>query len=77
MTDEVSNVDEQETQNEGGFWRRMRKGLGRTREGFGKSMADLLVGAKEIDDEIFDEIETQLLVADVHGQRRTIYVKLP
>src|SRR5690625_7739644 len=33
------------------------KGLGRTREGFGKSMADLLVGAKEIDDEIFDEID--------------------
>lgn len=75
MTDEVSNVDEQETQNEGGFWRRMRKGLGRTREGFGKSMVDLLVGAKEIDDEIFDEIETQLLVADVGVEATDVIIQ--
>lgn len=75
MTDEVSNVDEQETQNGGGFWRRMRKGLGRTREGFGKSMVDLLVGAKEIDDEIFDEIETQLLVADVGVEATDVIIQ--
>lgn len=75
MTDEVSKVDDQDTQNEGGFWRRMRKGLGKTREGFGKGMADLLVGAKEIDDEIFDEIETQLLVADVGVEATDVIIQ--
>lgn len=48
-----------------GFWSRMKQGLGKTRQSFGKGLADLLVGAKEIDDEIFEDIETQLLVADV------------
>jgi len=75
MTDEVSKVDDQDTQKEGGFWRRMRKGLGKTREGFGKGMADLLVGAKEIDDEIFDEIETQLLVADVGVEATDVIIQ--
>lgn len=43
----------------------MKAGLGKTRQSLGKGLADLLVGAKEIDDEIFEDIETQLLVADV------------
>ncbi|MCH8542383.1 MAG: signal recognition particle-docking protein FtsY [Alcanivorax sp.] len=47
------------------LWTRMKTGLDKTRQNFGKGLADLLVGAKEIDDEIFEEIETQLLVADV------------
>ncbi len=47
------------------FWSRMKAGLGKTRQSLGKGLADLLVGAKEIDDEIFEDIETQLLVADV------------
>jgi fused signal recognition particle receptor len=50
---------------EGNVWSRMKQGLSKTRKGLGKGLADLLVGAKEIDDEIFEEIETQLLVADV------------
>ena len=47
------------------FWARMKAGLGKTRQNLGKGLADLLVGRKEIDDEIFEEIETQLLLADV------------
>ena len=49
----------------GGFWSRMKQGMSKTSKNLGKGLADLLVGAKEIDDEIFEEIETQLLVADV------------
>ena len=49
----------------GGFWTRMKQGMSKTSKNLGKGLADLLVGAKEIDDEIFEEIETQLLVADV------------
>ena len=43
----------------------MKQGMSKTSKNLGKGLADLLVGAKEIDDEIFEEIETQLLVADV------------
>ena len=50
---------------ESNFWARMKTGLSRTRSSLGKGLADLLVGRKEIDDELFEEIETQLLVADV------------
>lgn len=78
MTDEVSQTNEQvaeDTKKEGGFWSRMRKGLGKTREGLGKGLADLLVGAKEIDDEIFDEIETQLLIADVGVEATDIIIQ--
>ena len=53
------------TEADGGFWTRMKQGMSKTSKNLGKGLADLLVGAKEIDDEIFEEIETQLLVADV------------
>lgn len=58
-------VKEQEADSGESLWTRMKLGLGKTRQSFGKGLADLLVGAKEIDDEIFEDIETQLLVADV------------
>ncbi len=48
-----------------GFFSRMKKGLGKTRASFTKGMGDLLLGRKEIDDDLLEEIETQLLMADV------------
>ncbi len=54
-----------EDKNTGSVWARMKQGLSKTRQGLGKGMADLLVGAKEIDDELLEDIETQLLTADV------------
>lgn len=47
------------------FFSRVKQGLGKTRNTFTKSMGDLLLGRKEIDDELLEDIETQLLVADV------------
>lgn len=47
------------------FFQRMRSGLSRTRSSFSNGMATLLIGAKEIDDELLEEIETQMLVADI------------
>ncbi|MFP5384093.1 MAG: signal recognition particle-docking protein FtsY [Gammaproteobacteria bacterium] len=44
---------------------RMKSGLARTRSVLASGIVNVLVGKKEIDDEIFEEIETQLLVADV------------
>ncbi|MDF3031599.1 MAG: cell division protein FtsY [Moraxellaceae bacterium] len=47
------------------FFNRMKAGLSRTRDSFSNGMATLLIGAKEIDDELLEEIETQLLIADI------------
>ncbi|MED5388054.1 MAG: signal recognition particle-docking protein FtsY [Pseudomonadota bacterium] len=58
-----------------GFWTRMKQGMSKTRKGLGKGLADLLVGAKEIDDEIFEEIETQLLVADVGVEATDVIIE--
>jgi fused signal recognition particle receptor len=63
MTDEVSR-DESATQKES-FWKRMKEGLSKTNKVLGQGLADLLVGRKEIDDELFEDIETQLLTADI------------
>lgn len=49
----------------GGFFARMRQGLSRTRSQLGDGLANLFLGAKHIDDELFEELETQLLMADV------------
>ena len=47
------------------FFSRMKVGLSRTRESFTSGMVTLLIGGKEIDDELLEEIETQMLVADM------------
>ena len=49
------------------FFSRMKVGLSRTRESFTSGMVTLLIGGKEIDDELLEEIETQMLVADIHS----------
>ncbi len=44
---------------------RIKSGLSRTRNGLGNGLASLVVGRKQIDDELLEDIETQLLTADV------------
>ena len=44
---------------------RLKAGLGRTRSGFAEGLGSLLLGKKEIDDDLLEEIETRLLSADV------------
>jgi len=44
---------------------RLKNGLSRTREQLSSGMADLVLGKKEIDDDLLEEIETSLLMADV------------
>ncbi|MDF1822549.1 MAG: signal recognition particle-docking protein FtsY [Alcanivoracaceae bacterium] len=57
------------------FWARMKSGLSKTRSSLGQGLADLLVGRKEIDDEIFEEIETQLLMADVGVEATDVIIE--
>jgi fused signal recognition particle receptor len=48
-----------------GLFSRIKAGLSRTRSGLSNGLADLLLGKKAIDDDLLEEIETQLLMADV------------
>lgn len=48
-----------------GFWQRLKSGLTRTRDGLTSGLASLVSGKKAIDDEILEEIEMRLLMADV------------
>jgi fused signal recognition particle receptor len=54
-----------ETKVKQSFFSRIKNGLSRTRSNFGDGLSNLFLGAKEIDDDLFEELETQLLVADV------------
>lgn len=48
-----------------GFFSRVKQGLTKTRQSFGGGLARVFLGKKTIDDELFEEIETILLSADV------------
>lgn len=50
---------------DGGFFGRMKTGLTKSRKSFTEGMVSILIGGKEIDDELLEEVETQLLVADI------------
>jgi fused signal recognition particle receptor len=52
-------------QEKAGFFSRLRRGLGRTSDNLVQGLGNLFLGRKEIDAELFDEIESRLLMADV------------
>lgn len=55
----------QEKPKKEGFFARIRRGLARTSSQFAEGMGNLFLGAKEIDEDLMEELETQLLMADV------------
>ncbi|MDI5932264.1 signal recognition particle-docking protein FtsY [Halomonas kalidii] len=48
-----------------GWFARIRSGLGKTRANLSDGLAGLFLGKKQIDDELMEDLETQLLMADV------------
>ena len=48
-----------------GWLTRLRSGLAKTRENLTENLTSLLAGQKNINDDLLEEIETQLLVADI------------
>lgn len=58
-------VEQDKPAAKGGFFARIRAGLSRTSNNFAEGLGNLFLGQKEIDDELLEEIETQLLIADV------------
>lgn len=57
--------DETQEEQSGGFFSRMKLGLTKTRKNLADGMVNILIGGKEIDDELLEEVEDQLLVADI------------
>lgn len=53
-----------------GFFARLKQGLSKTRQNLGGGLFDLFRG-KQIDDELFEELETHLLLADVGVETTT------
>lgn len=52
-------------QSQGGFWRKLKAGLGKTRAQLAEGVGTLLLGEKEIDADVLSELETALLLTDV------------
>lgn len=48
-----------------GFFERLKDGLSRTRQGMFEGLSTLFLGKKVIDEELLEELETRLLLADV------------
>ncbi|MBI2381330.1 MAG: signal recognition particle-docking protein FtsY [Gammaproteobacteria bacterium] len=54
-----------ETRDKPSLFARLKAGLSRTRANLAEGLASLVLGKKAIDDELLEELETQLLTADV------------
>ncbi|SUC14147.1 cell division protein [Proteus vulgaris] len=66
----ADKVVEQEKPKREGFFSRLKKGLLKTRQNLGSGFLGLFRG-KKIDDELFEELEEQLLIADVGMETTT------
>lgn len=64
-------VTESAPEGKPGFFKRLKKSLSRTRGNFADGLANLVLGHKEIDDDLLEELETMLLVADVGVEATT------
>ncbi len=62
-----------EPQDSSSWLKKLGNGLARTRKQFGSGLEKLFLGKKTIDSELFDKLETQLLLADV-GIETTDYI---
>lgn len=62
---EETDSEAEESKSKGGFFSRMKEGLSKSRKNLADGMVNILIGGKEIDDELLEEVEEQLLVADI------------
>ncbi len=65
VSDKAKPENEEKAKSKTGFFARIKSGLSRTRSNLAGGLGDLLLGKKEIDDDLLEDIETQLLMADV------------
>lgn len=58
-----------------GFFARLKQGLSKTSASIGEGMASLFLGKKVIDDELFEDLETRLLTADVGVEATSLIIQ--
>jgi len=61
----LAEEPEQDESKQGSLFKRLQERLGKTRDSFVHKMDSLLLGKKEIDQELFDELEELLITADL------------
>ncbi|UNK06258.2 signal recognition particle-docking protein FtsY [Psychrobacter raelei] len=61
----TQSEQQKEDKKRGGWFSRMKSGLSKSRKNLAEGVANILIGGKEIDDELLEEVEDQLLVADI------------
>ncbi|MFP6848387.1 MAG: signal recognition particle-docking protein FtsY [Pseudomonas sp.] len=57
-----------------GFFERLKQGLSKTSVSLGEGMASLFLGKKAIDDDLLEDLETRLLIADVGVEATTAII---
>jgi len=60
-----SEVPQESAAKKPGLFSRLKAGLSKTRSGLSDGITTLVAGRKQIDDELLEDLETQLLTADV------------
>ena len=66
MSSNVADApNEGKGEDKGGFFQRLKNGLGKTRSKFSESVQNVFLGEKELDVNIVEELETILLTSDV------------
>jgi fused signal recognition particle receptor len=63
--DQPPEVQETDKAGKRGLFSRLKRGLSKTRGGLTERVTGLVVGRKQIDDELLEDLETQLLTADI------------
>ncbi len=64
QVNQISSKPDEKAQTQLGFFARLKQGLSKTSQNLSGGLVDLFRG-KQIDDELFEELETHLLLADV------------
>ena len=60
----MSNAAEREPDAQPGLWRRLKGGLSKTRGRLAEGLGDLLLGKREVNAEVLEELEAALLMTD-------------
>jgi len=65
LADTAINAKKEIPENKPGFFGRLATRISKTSSNLGDGLGQILLGQKEIDDELLEDIETQLLTADI------------
>ena len=65
MSDDAASPAEETPTRKRGFWGRLKDGLGKTRSQLATGVGNLILGEREIDDSVLEDLETSLLMTDV------------